>query len=456
MALRKVTLSLSKLPNWLDAIWLCALALYALAGAAIVPFHGDESTQIFMGRDYYYLFLEGDLSKIHYVSTGSESPIEQHLRTVNGTISKTIHGWLAARNGFEAADINGPWEWDYEYDANRAADGIPDAELLRQARLASSAQLAVAVAVFFAFVRLSINRPTAYLASAIFAFHPTVLINGRRAMMEGSHLLGMMLVLLVAVWLLRERKWWQFLLLGVCSGFAIAAKHPNAFVVTLVFLACASWIVYELAREAETFREDIFRSAVGVLAATAVTIIVFLLLNPAWWRTPLNAASGVLAERVELLNRQIERYGSYESGIEKIVGFWQHVFVAEIQYFEDERWADYDENGAQISHYQASGWSGARIGGSVAGGLLSLALGIGGSLILARDRTIYAGVRGLILVWGGGIALITLAVTPLSWTRYYLPLLPVLATMSAIAIVTLARHSSARIKSLIDGVNILD
>ena len=194
----------------------------------------------------------------------------------------------------------------------------------------------------------------------------------------------------------------------------------------------------------------------GVLAATAVTIIVFLLLNPAWWRTPLNAASGVLAERVELLNRQIERYGSYESGIEKIVGFWQHVFVAEIQYFEDERWADYDENGAQISHYQASGWSGARIGGSVAGGLLSLALGIGGNLILARDRTIYAGVRGLILVWGGGIALITLAVTPLSWTRYYLPLLPVLATMSAIAIVTLARHSSARIKSLIDGVNILD
>ena len=159
MALRKVTLSLSKLPNWLDAIWLCALALYALAGAAIVPFHGDESTQIFMGRDYYYLFLEGDLSKIHYVSTGSESPIEQHLRTVNGTISKTIHGWLAARNGFEAADINGPWEWDYEYDANRAAGGIPDAELLRQARLASSAQLAVAVAVFFAFVRLSINRP---------------------------------------------------------------------------------------------------------------------------------------------------------------------------------------------------------------------------------------------------------------------------------------------------------
>lgn len=456
MALRNVIQAKSNLPNVIDLVWLGALAIYVLSGATMVPFHGDESTQIFMGRDYYTLFLDGDFSKVLYDSAGSDSPIEQHLRTVNGTISKTVYGWLAAMNGFKAAEINGPWNWDYDYDANRSGGSIPAAELLRQARLASSLQLAAAVGLFFAVCRLCISRPVAYLASALLAFHPTVLINGRRAMMEGSHVLGMMLVLLAAVWLMRERKWWQYLLLGACSGLAIATKHPNAFVVALVFLACGSWFFFELAGEVRTSLEDLIKPALGILAAAVVTILVFLILNPAWWRTPLLTASGVLTERMALLERQTERYGSYESTIDRAVGFWRHVFMGETQFFEEERWAEYDEIGVQIRDYEASGWAGARIGGSVTGGLLSLALSIGGILLLARDREIDPGIRWLLLVWGGGIALVTLAVTPLSWTRYYLPLLPAVALLSALALVTLATRASKRLKSLQHGVNLLD
>lgn len=450
MSLRKTARSLSNIPKWIDVVWLAALALYVLAGAAIVPFHGDESTQIFMGRDYYYLFQEGDIAKVLYASDGSDSPLEQHLRIVNGTISKTIHGWLAALNGFAAEEINEPWEWDYDYAGNRAAGRIPDPDLLRQARLASSAQLALALAVFFVFLRQSVSRPVAYVASFIFTLHPTVLINGRRAMMEGSHLLGMMLVLLAAVWLLREGKWWRFALLGICSGFAIAAKHPNAIIVALVFLACGSRIFFELARAAEISREAIVRAVAGILGAAVVTTIVFLLFNPAWWRAPLPTASGALSERMELLERQIERNGGYESGIEQVVGFWQHVFAGEIQYYEDARWAEYAETNEQIADYEASGWAGARIGGSAAGGLASLALTAAGIWILARDRKIHGSARWLILVWGGGSALIALVVTPLSWTRYYLPVLPFAHLAMA---VTLARVAQIVWRRLGAGVN---
>lgn len=456
MPLRNFAPSLANLPNWIDVLWLAALALYALAGAVIVPFHGDESTQIFMGRDYHYLFLEGDIAKVFYESDGSESPIEQHLRIVNGTISKTIHGWLAAQSGFAAEEINKPWEWEYDYESNRASGRIPDTELLRQARLASSAQLALALGVFFFFLRQSVSRPVAYVASFILALHPTVLLNGRRAMMEGSHLLGMMLVLLAATWLLRERKWWRYALLGICSGIAIAAKHPNAFVVALVLLSCGGWIWSELARAADISREEIIRAVVGMLSAVVISVSVFLLLNPAWWRAPLQTAAGVLAERMQLLERQIERNGGYESGIEQVVGFWQHVFTGEIQYYEDARWAEYAEIEEQIVDYEASGWAGARIGGSAAAGLASLALTAAGIWIFARDRKIHASYRWLILVWGGGSALITLVVTPLSWTRYYLPLLPVLALFAAIAIVTLALRSSTRFKILLHGIDVLD
>lgn len=450
MSLRETARSFAKIPNWIDVVWLVALALYALAGAAIVPFHGDESTQIFMGRDYYYLFQNGDIAKVLYDSDGSDSPIEQHLRIVNGTIAKTIHGWLAALSGFAAEEINKPWEWEYDYAGNLASGRMPDTGLLRTARLASSAQLALAIGVFFVCLRQSVSRPVAYVASLILTLHPTVLINGRRAMMEGSHMLGMMLVLLAAVWLLRERQWQRYILLGICCGFAIAAKHPNAFVVALVFLACGGWIWSELRRAADTSRDAIVRAVVGLLSAGVVTVVVFLLMNPAWWRVPLQTASDVLSERMELLERQIERNGGYDSGIDKAVGFWQHVFAGEIQYYEDTRWAAYAEIEAQIVEYEASGWAGARIGGSAAGGLVSLALTVAGIWIFARDREIRADVRWLILVWGGGVALITLVVTPLSWTRYYLPVLPFAQFAMA---VTLARVAQIVWSRLGAGVN---
>ena len=58
------------IPRWFDWLWLGLLAMYIVAGAAIVPFHGDESTLMVMGRDYHYIFVEGDLSKVFFDPTG--------------------------------------------------------------------------------------------------------------------------------------------------------------------------------------------------------------------------------------------------------------------------------------------------------------------------------------------------------------------------------------------------
>jgi hypothetical protein len=47
-----------------------------LSGADLVPFHGDEATQIYMSRDYAYQFLERDLGKI-YFNLDPANPAEQ-------------------------------------------------------------------------------------------------------------------------------------------------------------------------------------------------------------------------------------------------------------------------------------------------------------------------------------------------------------------------------------------
>ena len=425
-----------KFHRWLEVFWLSALAAYVVAGAALVPFHGDESTQIFMGRDYFYLFRDGDLSKVLYDRT-THRPDEQHLRLINGTVSKTIHGWLAASAGMKRDEINGQWDWKLDYAGNLESDHIPDTQLLHRARLASAGQLALSAALFYVLVRMTIGRPVAIVASALYALHPAILINGRRAMMEGAHLLGMILVLLMAAWLLQERRWWKLVLLGVISGVSVAAKHPNGFVVATVFFTCGALWLREAFSALDQTWQRLMQALVGLLSAGALALFVFYLMNPAWWEAPFESAAEVLRLRVELLKEQIELYGGFESPVERVEGLFDYAFVQHSQYYEVVQWAGYEEIRAQISAYESSRLAGLAIGGGKLGGLVMLGLTIWGIVQLVRARHIDRKVRWLLLAWGGGIAFIMILVTPLPWQRYYLPVLPFVQIAAACALVHL-------------------
>ena len=409
-----------------------------------------------MGRDYFYLIVEGDLSKVSYDSSWSARQDEQHLRIINGTVSKTIHGWLAANMGMRLEEINGHWDWGLDYAANRDSNRIPDLRLLQRARQASAIQLALATLIFFVFVRQTVGRPVAYLASALLALNPAILINGRRAMMEGSHLLGMVLVLLAAAWLIRERKWWHYVLLGCCSGAAIAAKHPNAFVVAVIFLACGSWILIEAAQSSgQAFRAQL-RSFVRLLLSGFLALVVFYFMNPAWWKAPIEVAGEVLSLRVDLLDEQADNYGGYKTLQERVEGFYRYVFGEEKQYFEVPQWAGFAEIGAQIDAYEASGLAGIAIGAGNLYGIVAMGLTILGALLVIRDPDIDRRYRWLLLIWGAGIVVITFVFTPLPWQRYYLPVLPFVLILAAIAALRLVELISNLVKTRSNGFSQLD
>ncbi len=431
--------TLRKLSRRADALWLGCLALYLIAGATIVPFHGDESTLMVMGRDYHYIFVEGDMSKIHFDRHWRNNPSEQQLRILNGTVSKTIYGWLQVINGFRLPDLNRNWSWGKNYDANAERGAIPDAELLRQARLASSLQLALAAALFFHVVKSTLNRPTAYVAVTLFALHPNVLINGRRAMMESSHILGLMLVLIAAVWLIQERRWWRYLLLGACAGFAVAAKHPNVTVCALVFLACSVDPLWQLIRGSEKDRQKPALDLAGLAIAGMAAGLVFLILNPAWWGDPLAITPEVIKLRQGLLQEQVNIFGGYTSFADQANGLFQYVIASERQYFEAPNWATYDAIATQIAVYEQSGLAGLLfIGSSGRLGLVCLLLAIYGAIHLARNRSVPVEYRLLLLIWIVGSAPVTLRLNPLPWARYYLPLLPAVIVLVSYASATIA------------------
>lgn len=422
-----------------DVICLALLAFYILGGAAIAPFHGDESSKIYVGRDFYFLFLEGDREKLTNRAKRSASSGEYRANLASGSISNMIYGWLAASSGYAITDLNDDWHWGRDYRYNLESNRVPEARLLQIARLASAAQLAAAAALVYAFARITINRPTALLASLLFAAHPTLLLNGRRAMQEGSHMLGIMLVLVMAAWLIRQRRWWGYALLGACAGLAIAAKHTSAFVVALVFLAISGLSVYESLGPGDTRNKLKIRPLAGIVVTGIVTLLVFYLLNPGWWDAPLETAGDVMSERSALLQRQAGVYGGYQSLSQRVKGFFRFVLIGEAQYFEDKQWAGYDEISEQIQIYEGSGWAGATIGGNAIAALVMSALVAAGIILLVRDRDISIQNRALLLFWGGGTAAIVFALTPLPWARYYLPVLPFALMMAAYALTSMAQ-----------------
>lgn len=420
-------------PRLVAALWLALLTVYILAGTAFVPFHGDESTQIYMSRDYAYLFLDGDLERVRY-SAAPASPTEQHLRLLNGVVSKYLIGlaWRAA--GFSLADLNEQWDWGADWNYNQQNGHAPAPALLLAARWPSALLLALGAAAMFALGCIVGGAPAAYLGSLYYALHPALLLNGRRAMMEGSFLAFSLLALLAGLWFVRRPGWKPALALGLAAGLALASKHTALFGAAAVFIGC---LVMALPAS---------RRLLLWLAAALLALLVFLALNPAWWDDPLGRAAEVLRLRQELLAIQTSVFGSYTGPADQLAGFLHQTFIAHPQYYEAPAWADYI--GGQIADYEASPWCGVSLGGSIAGGALLAALTLwgGGRLLRRRDA-----VAGLILLWSAALALSTLALTPLEWGRYYLPVYPAIGLLAAVGVTDLTRRIHTRFRQPISG-----
>lgn len=419
-----------RVPGWAwricDAVWLVALALYALAGYRNVPFHGDESTIIAMSRDYHYLFQAGDLDAVLYTGT-PDDPAAQHLRLVNGSVSKLAIGLAWDLAGFSVDDLNQQWEWGAPWEWNVIDGHMPRDSLLYAARLSSALMLAASVWVLFAVAWIAGGgRAAAYTASLVYIVTPVVRVNGQRAMFEGALLLSTALVLLAGLILLRARvrgraRWWHYAALGLAAGLAISSKHTTVIAVGIVF---GGLIVRLRARPTlDVHMPHVLRLAgAGVLAG-----VVFLLLNPVWWSDPLGMPRRIWNERQTLMRGQRAGYGTYDGFDDHLAGLIRCTVDGAPQYYEASGWGARLRD--SIAAYEAHTWTGIK-GGVIGAVLRMVGLVVGTAVLLdraaapARDPT-----AGLVLAWFWGTALVLLALTPFDWQRYYLPLQPALAVV---------------------------
>ena len=119
--------------SWEKVIPLSALVLYLVfffSTILLVPFHPDESTQIYMSRDVDVLFTApGSLS---YHAETTLSP-EQRYRLIDAPLPRTIIG--ISRGIIHLTPLKSDWNWSLSWEENKINGALPTNYLLLISRL---------------------------------------------------------------------------------------------------------------------------------------------------------------------------------------------------------------------------------------------------------------------------------------------------------------------------------
>lgn len=406
------------------------LSIYLWIGTSHVPLHGDEPTQMYMGRDAYYLLAQGDLARVRY-DPHSQEPDQQELRLLNGTLPKYLIGLGMMQLGYTLDNWQKPYDWGADFAYNRVNEHIPPEGTLAALRYLHTALTIAALWGVYALGWALGGASVATVAALAFGLNPAVLLDGRRLMMEAA-LLAFSVWSVAAAWgvlrgLMRP-SWprWGLpfaLSFGLLSGLALASKHTAIVTVAALWLALMVGLVYRLAR---VTRAHALRWVLSGLAALVVMVGVFYALNPAWWGDPLGRAQTVLALRQDLLRGQTAFFGGYADFGDQTAGFFRQAFAVQPQYYQVDTWRE--PLAEAIRAYEAGGYAGLSVG--TLGGLAWLIASVVGSAALLRRG---AG-GGLMLVWGVAMIGLTWLITPLEWQRYYLPIYPWLALAGALGV----------------------
>jgi hypothetical protein len=484
----------------LDALLCVLLGAYVFLGVTRVPFHGDESTLIRMSMDYVHIFRDLDVQEIIYNPEPGFQSVEQSLRIQTGTIDPLVIALAWTLAGIPRSDINGFWIWypagaANEWVFNVEAGNMPGTLLLYVARIPSALFLALSIIVIFAVAfRLSRSRPVAWIAAFLYATTPSILVNGRRAMMEGGMLLFTALVVFCALDVIKAMNAENprgrgltlgWLGLGLTGGLAFASKHTSILVIAPVYagIFILLWFTgrgWEPRQRAALH----FRLLSGLIGSGLLCLSIFYIFTPVWWFFEFhwlillclstlgflagNAApgrqiwifglvpvamllvitlmfpkawSGVvqplqisLQARSDALRDREEEAGRPLARVKtRFRVMAEQLLFAKAQFSEAYSWDGMAEKEAQIRIYEDARLDG-RSGGPVWGAVMFLLIAGGSWVAFLRRREWEI---CILLLWLVVPAAIILMTNPLIWQRYYLILIPPWSVLAGFAAVLL-------------------
>lgn len=418
-------------PSWTFWLLAGAISLFAIWGSARVPFHPDESTYLFMSADFDAL-----LSDPASMAWEAEKVVDlrQHYRMIDAPVTRYLLGLGRSLSGLPALPED--WSWQISWEDNQRAGALPEARLLRTGRLAVSLLLPFSLLFIYLIGRRMGGEASGLLAVAMLGSNALILLHTRRAMAEAALTFGV----IFALWTFLDgwRKPW---LAGLGMALAFNAKQSSLALLPVGLLAVA-WGLW--ATSGYTQASAVKKALTNAFIYGAVFGLVTLALNPFLWRDPVGAAQASLAERNTLLQQQLAdtlRLAPEKAMLTpgmRAVSLLANLYLLPPAFAEVNQYQTHTA-AAEAAYLATPGQNLLR--GMVGGGvmltltLLGLILGVISLRGAAPERR-----RTLILILLATIfqTAALLALIPLTWQRYVLPLAPLACLWAAFSLGYLA------------------
>lgn len=394
-------------------------------GINLVPFHPDESTQLFMSSDYD-LLIHDPLS-LAWRSDLEENQ-RQSYRELDAPLTRYILGF--SRSLFNIPALPVDWDWSKTWQQNQLAGAVPGNDLLFVGRLAVTLLFPISLVLIFFTGKKIGNRFTGLLAVLLLGSNALILLHTRRAMAEGALIFGITL----SLWsfIQGDRRPW---LAGLAIALACGAKQSALALLPAGVLA-VGWM--------QTNKPHwIRKSAINIIQYLSAFILLTLALNPLYWSNPVKAIQASWQARNELLGRQTEATSSLapeqvlQTPVKRAAVLVANLFIVPPSFAEV---GNYKEE-TSISEANYLSMPGYDLGRGIAGGSILLFLTLTGILIsgLRALRFEYRQKRILVFMIIATVfqAAALLLAVPLPWQRYVIPLIPFVCIWIAYGVTSL-------------------
>lgn len=399
--------------HWLFLILLIFLSGFYFGGLNIVPFHPDESTQLYMSSDFEKLFQKP--ISMAWDPEKEETP-QQRYRKLDAPITKYLLG--LGRFIKELRPLTADWNWSKSWEENKRTGALPSSGLLHTGRTSITLLIPLSLTLIYTIGNKLGGRLTGFSSMVFLGLHPLILLHARRAMAEGALVFGILFFLWGVIYA-RKYPW----LTVIAFAIAFNAKQSAGALLPLGLLAVNFPFQNKNTQDIKTISFNIIQF-VGTF-----TLITFLL-NPLLWSSPLKASQAAWQARQQLLSEQVYLQELLlpeqvlHSPSQRSIVILAHLFVAPPQFAEVGNYVNHTTE-AEIAYLNTPGH--VLLRGLVSGGMLLFITLFGLTIANIRGKKMMPSqnrIRVLVLL-GTLFQLIgMISAIPLPFQRYSIPLVP--------------------------------
>jgi 4-amino-4-deoxy-L-arabinose transferase-like glycosyltransferase len=420
-------------------VWVVVIACYVLYSVTLdsVPFHPDESSWIYMSRDFDAL-LRRDVGRLVWWS-GQAPDGDVGFRLLDAPLAKYQIGLARWVSGYRR-ELIGNWDWRRSWVQNQSIGAMPSPGLLHAARISAVVTTVLSFALFFWISAAIIGTLPAAAATLLLAIHPIELLHARRAMAESASQLFLMLAMLAIMRLSvspgaeRARSAVLSAGVGLTLGLAVSAKQNASAIVPLGVLAAAAVSVASLG----PVERRLTGAIVNAAAVIVTSLLAFFVMNPVMYSQPIHAARDMVTMRRSLVQQQLPSGAdtgsqtSIPTRLSRLKAAYNELFWRPPDLGESMTYPEIVPSAREYEQqFLVKVWDATSL--RLLFVLFSgLGLGVAVQQIVSRRFTVVTWPLQIAVLWLFAEVAFVMLFIPLDWQRYFLPLLPPVCIFAAL------------------------